>query len=109
MIVFGGLTGDFLPARDIVYVALKDITAQSLVPAENDPSLSYSRPNFSLIQLLFALGIASCAICLFCSIVSHSCNTFSSSMALYNTFSVSRVITCVTVVFSVSGHAHCAV
>eukprot|EP00953_Heterococcus_sp_UTEX-ZZ885_P026427 14267-Heterococcus_DN1.PRE.6 len=43
-------------------LGLSGVTAASLVPAADDPSLSYARPNFSLIQLLFALGMAAACI-----------------------------------------------
>eukprot|EP00953_Heterococcus_sp_UTEX-ZZ885_P011880 6857-Heterococcus_DN1.PRE.4 len=50
-------------------LGLSGVTAASLVPAADDPSLSYARPNFSLIQLLFALGMAAACICVFFSVV----------------------------------------
>jgi hypothetical protein len=71
MIVYGGLTTNFDLASDMLALGLSGVTAASLVPAADDPSLSYARPNFSLIQLLFALGMAAACICVFFSVVSH--------------------------------------
>jgi hypothetical protein len=72
MIVYGGLTATFDLAADMLALSLSGVTAAALVPAADDPSLSYARPNFSLIQLLFALGMAAACICVFFSVVSHS-------------------------------------
>jgi hypothetical protein len=71
MIVYGGLTTNFDLASDMLSLSLSGVTAASLVPAADDPSLSYARPNFSLIQLLFALGMAAACICVFFSVVSY--------------------------------------
>ena len=72
MIVYGGLTATFDLAANMLALSLSGVTAAALVPAADDPSLSYARPNFSLIQLLFALGMAAACICVFFSVVSHS-------------------------------------